>query len=60
MMLTTKSKVTRNSSNEALLRGECERVAKAGGAFEIKEYYGGDCWWTEFTIHTPVCAEEQP
>lgn len=59
MILITKSKVTRNSNNEAVLRAECERVAKEGGAFEIKEYYGGDCWWTEFTIHTPLRVEEQ-
>lgn len=59
MILITTSKVTRHSRNEELLREECERATKAGGAFQIKEYYGGDCWWTEFTIHTPVCAEEQ-
>lgn len=58
-LVTTVSRITRNSPNNELLRNQCRGAMANGGYFTITEVYENNDWYTEFTIVVPVDAEQE-
>ena len=53
-MKTLTSKVQwANKKGHELACAQAQKAMDAGGAFEIKDRYDGQTWFTEYTIHWP-------
>ena len=53
-IVTTTSRVTRNSINAELLRKQCEHATQRGGYFEVTEIFEDNGWYSVFVIAVPV------